>query len=148
MIRRPPRSTLFPYTTLFRSIPLLLPAICRAAFTDVSAPVGSPAFGKWYARADRRCANRARNRSASGQAVWLTQARALLNALDITTTQGRRERAILAPGRRGAGPPGRGRNAHQGGGGGARRPRRGARECRGPAARWRRSPMGALRADS
>jgi hypothetical protein len=23
----------------------------------VSAPVGSPAFGKWYARADRRCAN-------------------------------------------------------------------------------------------
>src|ERR1035438_6644386 len=29
----------------------------RAAFTDVSAPVGSPAFGKWYARADRRCAN-------------------------------------------------------------------------------------------
>src|ERR1022692_3346736 len=29
----------------------------RTAFTDVSAPVGSPAFGKWYARADRRCAN-------------------------------------------------------------------------------------------
>src|SRR3712207_6912918 len=26
MIRRPPRSTLFPYTTLFRSQPLLLPA--------------------------------------------------------------------------------------------------------------------------
>src|SRR2546428_10322934 len=26
MIRRPPRSTLFPYTTLFRSIPLLHPA--------------------------------------------------------------------------------------------------------------------------
>src|SRR3712207_7638939 len=25
MIRRPPRSTLFPYTTLFRSIPSLLP---------------------------------------------------------------------------------------------------------------------------
>src|SRR5256885_7497671 len=25
MIRRPPRSTLFPYTTLFRSIPVLLP---------------------------------------------------------------------------------------------------------------------------
>src|SRR3989454_8559466 len=29
MIRRPPRSTLFPYTTLFRSHPLLQP--CRAA---------------------------------------------------------------------------------------------------------------------
>src|SRR3712207_8664394 len=28
MIRRPPRSTLFPYTTLFRSIPLV-PAVAR-----------------------------------------------------------------------------------------------------------------------
>src|SRR2546430_14911130 len=27
MIRRPPRSTLFPYTTLFRSSPYLVPAI-------------------------------------------------------------------------------------------------------------------------
>src|SRR5574340_1534051 len=26
MIRRPPRSTLFPYTTLFRSIPLAIPS--------------------------------------------------------------------------------------------------------------------------
>src|SRR3712207_7447605 len=33
MIRRPPRSTLFPYTTLFRS----LPATCRLA-------IGLPAF--------------------------------------------------------------------------------------------------------
>src|SRR2546427_1094313 len=28
MIRRPPRSTLFPYTTLFRSLLLTLPAAC------------------------------------------------------------------------------------------------------------------------
>ena len=34
--------------------------------------------------------------------MWLTQARALLNALDSTTTQGRRERAILAVGLGGA----------------------------------------------
>src|SRR3989442_10531996 len=27
MIRRPPRSTLFPYTTLFRSIPVILPIV-------------------------------------------------------------------------------------------------------------------------
>src|SRR3989442_71475 len=33
MIRRPPRSTLFPYTTLFRSHP------CRASSTPVSTPV-------------------------------------------------------------------------------------------------------------
>src|SRR5256886_6006736 len=30
MIRRPPRSTLFPYTTLFRSLGAVLPAIRRA----------------------------------------------------------------------------------------------------------------------
>src|SRR3712207_9587480 len=29
MIRRPPRSTLFPYTTLFRSTPLVSPALFR-----------------------------------------------------------------------------------------------------------------------
>src|SRR3712207_7766863 len=28
MIRRPPRSTLFPYTTLFRSVEADLPAVC------------------------------------------------------------------------------------------------------------------------
>src|SRR5437899_5289939 len=33
MIRRPPRSTLFPYTTLFRSLPLPLP-LCFPDFTS------------------------------------------------------------------------------------------------------------------
>src|SRR5256885_3366802 len=35
MIRRPPRSTLFPYTTLFRSIALLLPALLREELAEV-----------------------------------------------------------------------------------------------------------------
>src|SRR5258708_26979546 len=30
MIRRPPRSTLFPYTTLFRSEPVYAPGACRS----------------------------------------------------------------------------------------------------------------------
>src|SRR5256885_12112950 len=40
MIRRPPRSTLFPYTTLFRSVG----ASARAAFDDhgLAEPVGQP----------------------------------------------------------------------------------------------------------
>src|SRR3712207_7471692 len=38
MIRRPPRSTLFPYTTLFRSKPE--PEIYRRALTRLSAAVG------------------------------------------------------------------------------------------------------------
>src|SRR2546428_7511452 len=38
MIRRPPRSTLFPYTTLFRSLdraPALLPALLAAVYLGV-----------------------------------------------------------------------------------------------------------------
>src|SRR2546427_5180627 len=38
MIRRPPRSTLFPYTTLFRSPRALLSAILRLARTSCSRP--------------------------------------------------------------------------------------------------------------
>src|SRR2546426_8736668 len=51
MIRRPPRSTLFPYTTLFRSLFLSVPtieserlplagAVPRVEFIDVSPPGG------------------------------------------------------------------------------------------------------------
>src|SRR2546430_11465168 len=41
MIRRPPRSTLFPYTTLFRSGPSVLAAIGRALAFLHAAPVTS-----------------------------------------------------------------------------------------------------------
>src|SRR5438445_6301047 len=34
MIRRPPRSTLFPYTTLFRSLPYIEPAVLAEAIDD------------------------------------------------------------------------------------------------------------------
>src|SRR5437899_10135665 len=40
MIRRPPRSTLFPYTTLFRSPFLPCPG-CRLKFRDPSSPARS-----------------------------------------------------------------------------------------------------------
>src|SRR2546422_5740189 len=35
MIRRPPRSTLFPYTTLFRSLEQIHPCLNRLPFDDV-----------------------------------------------------------------------------------------------------------------
>src|SRR3712207_7779441 len=38
MIRRPPRSTLFPYTTLFRSLPLFL-ALCLLVRLESRGPV-------------------------------------------------------------------------------------------------------------
>src|SRR5476651_2840955 len=42
MIRRPPRSTLFPYTTLFRSVPHVL----LASFSDASANAANSTWGK------------------------------------------------------------------------------------------------------
>src|SRR5574340_1485027 len=41
MIRRPPRSTLFPYTTLFRSRPPACPLITAVATRSASASSGS-----------------------------------------------------------------------------------------------------------
>src|SRR5260370_9126564 len=41
MIRRPPRSTLFPYTTLFRSYPLIIDAVPRLL---VRVPEMAPSF--------------------------------------------------------------------------------------------------------
>src|SRR5256885_9392316 len=45
MIRRPPRSTLFPYTTLFRSLPALpalrmAPSAANFLFIDIGRPNG------------------------------------------------------------------------------------------------------------
>src|SRR3712207_1661027 len=41
MIRRPPRSTLFPYTTLFRSVPVpFVPSLCRGHAAE-RRPAGS-----------------------------------------------------------------------------------------------------------
>src|ERR1051325_1638112 len=45
MIRRPPRSTLFPYTTLFRSVPLPTPLVVKNGsntFSRISAGIPMP----------------------------------------------------------------------------------------------------------
>src|SRR3712207_8774275 len=39
MIRRPPRSTLFPYTTLFRSIVIMTSNLGSAVFQDTGVPL-------------------------------------------------------------------------------------------------------------
>src|SRR3712207_6414516 len=49
MIRRPPRSTLFPYTTLFRSSPEVLRRLGRSEF--VRADIRNPMIGKVIATA-------------------------------------------------------------------------------------------------
>src|SRR3712207_9015428 len=59
MIRRPPRSTLFPYTTLFRSLALLVPARLRRGLRAHGRLVGPGSCGPGrlvvgQRRADRR----------------------------------------------------------------------------------------------
>src|SRR2546426_7462676 len=49
MIRRPPRSTLFPYTTLFRSTSSSRRSVRRAA-TSTSAPAAARVNAKWRPR--------------------------------------------------------------------------------------------------
>src|SRR2546430_8781009 len=55
MIRRPPRSTLFPYTTLFRSAKVLRPPIIG---TDQTAL-------EWATPSERACRSRERHSAAS-----------------------------------------------------------------------------------
>src|SRR5687768_18362779 len=45
MIRRPPRSTLFPYTTLFRSLLMTGTLGCERKDTGTTGPGGQPAGG-------------------------------------------------------------------------------------------------------
>src|SRR5436309_12024261 len=58
MIRRPPRSTLFPYTTLFRSERLDVPAKGRPAPEAVAPREVSPRIGNTDADARRDLADR------------------------------------------------------------------------------------------
>src|SRR2546426_1823280 len=58
MIRRPPRSTLFPYTTLFRSVELLQASL----HVDVAAVVGHET-----AASQQRCLRRRRPHVAHGE---------------------------------------------------------------------------------
>src|SRR5256885_12520767 len=72
MIRRPPRSTLFPYTTLFRSSPENLAAEFKT-MKSASAPTAStPLFAKPAIQAGLRLAVAA---TRLGPRVWRTRGR-------------------------------------------------------------------------
>src|SRR3712207_7965575 len=59
MIRRPPRSTLFPYTTLFRSLPFNPPRTEQPAAEPGAALRVPLVRGREHGRADARRAERA-----------------------------------------------------------------------------------------
>src|SRR3712207_8973912 len=64
MIRRPPRSTLFPYTTLFRSLP----------FVDVARPARSMTVGRVDAAAvDLRVGDMPADAQRCGRAAGITE---------------------------------------------------------------------------
>src|SRR5258708_23671849 len=93
MIRRPPRSTLFPYTTLFRSLPALLAALLLkgvALFQEVMKTQHKPVILRTidYRHADARkhrdgvapepCENTARRRQAGLAGILFVQLLELL----------------------------------------------------------------------
>src|SRR2546430_1640663 len=61
MIRRPPRSTLFPYTTLFRSLDTVSPLLRKRIRTEVNRRVLTPAFERddfwWMGFGERKDVN-------------------------------------------------------------------------------------------
>src|SRR2546429_7120832 len=61
MIRRPPRSTLFPYTTLFRSRPGVVPAKSRRRFGGEPAQNARPPCGTGGATVSGRRGSRNRS---------------------------------------------------------------------------------------
>src|SRR2546427_6334695 len=52
MIRRPPRSTLFPYTTLFRS-PVVPPVYCRSAMSSAETGTDGGSAGAAWSSAQK-----------------------------------------------------------------------------------------------
>src|SRR2546422_8192627 len=57
MIRRPPRSTLFPYTTLFRS--------CRAPLLSPGHECNPPERARWLRETDRSARHRVQDRKST-----------------------------------------------------------------------------------
>src|SRR5256885_12660071 len=93
MIRRPPRSTLFPYTTLFRSpdlsVSLGTPNACSDCHRDHPASWASEAVVRWYgatrARGDRKSTRLNSSHLVISYAVFCLKKKKKHNALHPDT---------------------------------------------------------------
>src|SRR5580693_9563630 len=88
MIRRPPRSTLFPYTTLFRSLPGLLPARHPCAASTRAQPLAE--------ETDRKSTRLNSSHSSISYAVFCLKKQKILAgvALELHETDGRSQRTV------------------------------------------------------
>src|SRR5258705_3318098 len=85
MMRRPPRSTLFPYTTLFRSEPAQAPLVVTSAEVRVKAlPQASVAVAT-------------ANTGVAGQEMVLVAGRSAMNTAELSTTMLVLCRLLLLP---------------------------------------------------
>src|SRR2546430_8246152 len=93
MIRRPPRSTLFPYTTLFRSDDKLLPFLAEldgsgiVADMVIAAMVGGADPDAAAVRAQQRAEERSEEHTSELQSQSNLVCRLLLEKKKNTTTQ-------------------------------------------------------------
>src|SRR5437667_8871477 len=100
MIRRPPRSTLFPYTTLFRSVQrcaaareALLAGLARRAGQDAGA-IGVGALARGRASRDRKSTRLNSSHITISYAVFCLKKKKKKQANDNTTTSTREEPRI------------------------------------------------------
>src|SRR3712207_7083563 len=93
MIRRPPRSTLFPYTTLFRSVRFAdFATITRSRTLDVPTDVGQELYDTARALFDALGLDRARIRLVGVRAERLVQADAAPQQLELGAREHGRDR--------------------------------------------------------
>src|SRR2546426_1156361 len=138
MIRRPPRSTLFPYTTLFRSIGCS--RACRGAPTASRSPAGWGSRATCWSWPSARC----RTRSGRSMRCWRPSRRGRASSKPKRgSSRTGRQRSTTTPlGWSGGG--GGGARARGGGAGAPPRPRAGGRGQAGPPRRVLR-PAGPAR---
>src|SRR2546430_11284527 len=87
MIRRPPRSTLFPYTTLFRSIKSLAPgAIEQLELTGGLGGVAEPRKNRRQ-RIDRKSTRLNSSHSQISYAVFCLKKKKLINKCELLEKQ-------------------------------------------------------------
>src|SRR3712207_6935588 len=83
MIRRPPRSTLFPYTTLFRSPDK------RDRLIDelLESPAWVDHWSYWYGDLVRNCANRIGNPTTKHFDAWIRESRSEEHTSELQSRQ-------------------------------------------------------------